>query len=357
MRRLFFLPLVLLGFASAVAIGSNDSRALAAKSSIVGTVTALSSASITVHSVFNVTCKVTHDSPRLGGYSVGDRVKIGCEHGILAHVKHVVSTPATSGPTAPTAANAEHATTITPGTTSTASGIGTLSAISTSLGTITVTGDRSLTCTIGASSPSLAGYHLGDHVKIGCVNGALYVITRADPPPPASTTTTTTASTTTTTPTPTTTTATTTTPASYTSVTGTLTALSSTSISATGDGMMLTCPIGPGAQSLTDFHVGDAVKMYCLNGTFYRLIKSTPTTTTTTPAATPPPPTTTTTPVTYSSATGTITTLGVDRVTVTGDAVLSCSIAATSPSVTAYHLGDKVKMYCQAGALYALIKS
>jgi hypothetical protein len=145
--------------------------------------------------------------------------------------------------------------------------------------------------------------------------------------------------------------ATTTTPTSYTSVTGSLTALSPSSISVTGDGIVLTCQIGAGTQSLTEFQVGDTVKLYCLNGTFYHLIRPTPpqtTTTTTTP---------TTTPVTYSSATGTITTLSADRITVTGDAVLSCAIGATSPAVTADHIGDSVKMYCQAGVLYALIKS
>ena len=48
---------------------------------------------------------------------------------------------------------------------------------------------------------------------------------------------------------------------------------------------------------------------------------------------------------------------GATRITVTGDAVLSCSLGATSPSVAGYHVGDKVKMYCQAGALYALIRA
>ena len=91
--------------------------------------------------------------------------------------------------------------------------------------------------------------------------------------------------------------------------------------------------------------------MYCVNGAFYKLIK------TDTPPPATTPPTTTTTPVVYSSGTGAITTLSADRITVTGDAVLSCTLSATSPSVTGYHVGDKVKMYCQGDALYALIKS
>ena len=66
MRRLFLLPLVLLGFASAVATGSNDSRsATAVKASVAGTITTLGSNAITVHSFFDVTCKLTAESPAL----------------------------------------------------------------------------------------------------------------------------------------------------------------------------------------------------------------------------------------------------------------------------------------------------
>jgi len=411
---------------------------------VAGTISALSSTSISVHSVVNLTCRITSRSPSLGGYAVGEHVGIGCVDGVLTHVRHAVSTapaPAPGASTSPTTPTADHATTTTAATptASTASGVGAITAINTTASTITVTGDRSLTCTIVASSPSVSGFHLGDQVRIGCVNGTLYAIAATSSAPPATTTTATTTTATTTTTTPTT-------AVTSTSATGTLTALSSTSITVTGDGAPLTCPIGPGAQSLTGFHIGDAVRMYCVGGTFYKLIStattppatttttttpapaptptttttpvvytsvtgtltaltstsitttgdggvvtcsigagaqsptgahvgdqvrmycengafyklidpvttSTATTTTTTTAPPPPPPTTTTTPVTYSSATGTITTLSADRITVTGDAVLSCAIGTTSPSVTAYHLGESVKMYCQGSTLYAL---
>ena len=34
-------------------------------------------------------------------------------------------------------------------------------------------GDRTVTCTVGPDSPSITGLGVGDHVKIGCVNGVL----------------------------------------------------------------------------------------------------------------------------------------------------------------------------------------
>jgi hypothetical protein len=94
--------------------------------------------------------------------------------------------------------------------------------------------------------------------------------------------------------------------------------------------------------------------MYCVNGTFYKLVSTATTTTTTTTPTTTPPPTTTTPAAAYTYGTGAITTLSTDRITVTGDSVLSCSLGATTPSVAAFKVGDSVKMYCQNGALYAI---
>ena len=308
MRRLLFLPLVLLGFASAVAIGSNDSRTIAAKSSVAGTISALSSTSITVHSVFDVTCKIMHDSPKLADYAVGDQVKIRCEHGILTRLKHAVGAAATPGGST-SGNNSEHATTTTPGTTSTASGLGAITSISTSSSTVTVTGDRSLTCTLVTSSPSLAGYHVGDHVRIGCLNGALYVITRTDLPPPTSTTTTIPAATSTIGHQP----------VRIRARSGLLS--SATSIEVTGD-RSLTCSIGAGSPTLGDYHVGDHVKMGCQNGVLVAIVRDTTTTTTTAPAPSTTTTATSTTPTSYTSVTGSITALSASSISVTGDGIV-----------------------------------
>ena len=90
---------------------------------------------------------------------------------------------------------------------------------------ITVTGERSLTCTIGPNSPRTGDFHVGDTVRIGCLNGALYYIVNASPPPPTTTATTTT-----------TTTTSTTNDYGF----GTITSLTSTTITVTGDSS-LTC--------------------------------------------------------------------------------------------------------------------
>ena len=231
-------------------------------------------------------------------------------------------------PDSSTSANAEHATTTTPGATSTASGVGTISAISTSSSTITVTGDRSLTCTIGASSPGLGGYHVGDHVKIGCVNGVLYAIAKIDSEPEHSTSTTT--------------------PATNLYGFGAISALSPTSIAVTGD-HNLTCSVGSSSPGLGDYHVGDHVKIGCQNGVLIGIARSDTTTTATT---------TTTTPVAYSYATGTLTALSSSSITVTGDgAPLTCAIGHDAQSLTEFHVGDKVRDVLRApGPFYKLIR-
>src|SRR5205823_10864001 len=104
-------------------------------------------------------------------------------------------------------------------TATTAGAIGKLTALTSS--SITVTGDRALTCTVGASSPGSGDFHVGDAVRIGCLNGALYYIVKATPAP----------------------TATTTSGATTAGGTGKLTALSADSLTVTGD-RSLTCTIG-----------------------------------------------------------------------------------------------------------------
>src|SRR5262249_14998175 len=179
-------------------------------------------------------------------------------------------------------------------------------------GSISVTGDRTLTCTLGPDSPSLTEFHVGDHVKIGCRNGVLYGIVRTDTPPA------------------TTTTASTTTAKTVTDATGPITTLSVDRVSVGGE-HPLSCPIGDGSPSTDGFHIGDYVRMYCVNGGLYALIKvEAPGTTTT--------QTTTTNPIVYTAATGTITALTDGSITVTGEHTLTCPIGASSPSTAGFHV-------------------
>ncbi len=311
---------VLVAIADIPALTRKSGNEQPVTSGISGTVTAISPTSITVHDGDrNLTCTVNSASPSIAGLSVGSHVKIGCANETLVSL----GSPGAAPVTTTTAANVTDAN-------------GPITALGASAITV-----QTMTCTIGPSSPATSEFKVGDAVRMYCLNGVLYVLKHTDaaPPPPTTTSSTTT-----------------TTPVNYSYATGTLTALSAASITVTGDGAPLTCPIGTTTQNLAEFHTGDKVRLYCQNGLFYKLIRTdTPaTTTTTTNTATTTTSITTTSPAS-SSGTGSITTLSVDRITVTGDAVLSCSIGATSPSVSAFHLGDKVKMYCQGGALYALI--
>src|SRR5438067_1878019 len=180
MRRLFLLPLVLLGFASALATGSNDSRsATAVKASVAGTITTLGSNAITVHSFFDVTCKLTAESPALKAFSVGERVKIACADGRLVRI--AAAKKLTPPSLDPSTKSDDGAKTNSTTTATTAGAIGKLTALTSS--SITVTGDRALTCTVGASSPGSGDFHVGDAVRIGCLNGALYYIVKATTTP------------------------------------------------------------------------------------------------------------------------------------------------------------------------------
>jgi hypothetical protein len=115
----------------------------------------------------------------------------------------------------------------------------------------------------------------------------------------------------------------------------------------------LTCTIGSSSPSTSGFVVGNAVRMYCLNGALYYLAHddTPPATTTTTTATTT---TTTTTNGTAASVTGSISALGGGSITVHADHDLTCTIGGSSPSTSGFAVGNGVKMYCLNGALYAL---
>ena len=174
----------------------------------------------------SLTCRVADGSPRLAGYHVGDRVKFACRGGTLSAIvrsdgtdEHLATTTMTTTTTGGTVAYAN----------------GTITSIG--AGAITVTGDRSTTCTIGAGSPGLGDFHQVEAVRIYCADGVLTAIVRQTAP----TTTTTTTPTTTTRPT-------TTTQSSANSSTGSITAIAAGSITVTGD-RSTTCAIGAGSPA------------------------------------------------------------------------------------------------------------
>jgi hypothetical protein len=177
--------------------------------SALGTIGALSSSSITVHTDGGeVTCAVTDRSPRLGDYHLGDKVKIACADGVLTAIAKVE--PPADVQTA----------------------FGTLTALTDAALTVhTEKGD--VTCTRGDRSPRLGDFHLGDKVKMACTNGVLTAIVKVEVTMGAA---------------------------------GVLTAVTDASVSVLTDGGERTCTRGPNSPSLAGFAVGDKVKMACTNG-------------------------------------------------------------------------------------------
>jgi hypothetical protein len=117
-----------------------------------------------------------------------------------------------------------------------------------------------------------------------------------------------------------------------------------------GDGPeVLSCTIGPSSPSTSGFAVGSSVRMYCSSGALYQLRSNTPppaTTTTTTTTTTSTPPTD------VSTADGALSALSATSITVGG---LTCAINGSSASTSGFAVGSSARMYCKAGALYALL--
>jgi hypothetical protein len=234
--------------------------------------------------------------------------------GLLAGLTLIAPATGADGPTTTTTPF-----TPTPGVTYT-TGSGTIAALSDA--SITV---GSLTCSRNSSSPSLAGYKLGDQVGIACGNGVLVLVSDHR------TTTTTPTTTTTSSPPPTTTT----TPNEQ-GARDPITALSATSITVGP----LTCSIGPSSPAIA-FHVGDRVRLGCTNGVVVYVV-----------ADTPPPTTTTTTPDVITKS-GTLTAIGSNTITVDGTV---CAVyPPASPSITAFKIGDHVGIACQNAVLVKIV--
>ena len=188
-----------------------------------GTISAISSStsSLTVHTDGgDVTCSLGADSPKLGDYRVGDRVKFGCRNDVLVALYKV------EAPAPPVVER---------------TGQGTISGLSTTSLTVHTDGGD-VTCSLGADSPKLGDYKVGDRVKFGCRNNVLYGIYKSDPPAP--------------TPSPT---------PVYRSGQGTLTSIRTDGMTVHTDGGDVSCAVRDSSPKLGDFHVGDVVKFYCTN--------------------------------------------------------------------------------------------
>jgi hypothetical protein len=248
----------------------------------------------------------------------------------------------TSGTTTSAATTTTTAHTTTPTTTTTPAATTTAPNYTYATDPISALGSTSitvgpLTCSIGSSSPGTGDFKVGVRVRIYCSNGVLISI-KADTP----------ATTTTTTSQPPTTT--TTTPTNYTSATDGITALSSTSITVG----QLTCAIGISSPHTGDFKVGDRARIYCASGVLAYLIRpeapatTTTTTTNTTAPIAPIAPTTDHHDDVTTTRLGTISALNTASITVDG---LTCTIGSSSPSLSAFRLGDQVGIGCTNGAL------
>src|SRR5438105_4445260 len=180
-----------------------------------GTIGVLGSSSIAVGAL---TCSLGSSSPSLTGYQVGDGVRIGCGDGVLMKIEKLPARPVFT------------------------SASGTLSALGSS--SITV---GALTCPLGSSSPDLSGYHVGDPVGIGCLDGMLAKVGRPPEQQPQQP------------------------QQQFKTEQGAVSALGATSITVGS----LTCSLGAGSPSLTGVQVGDHVGIGCADGVVAKIAKLT----------------------------------------------------------------------------------
>lgn len=195
--------------------------------SAAGTLTALGSGSLTVHSDDgDLTCALGASSPATTSFKVGDRVKIGCVDGILAAIAKVDG-DGSGGHT-------------------TRGALGTLTALTATSVTVHTDGGD-VTCTLGTPSPPTTGLSVGDHVKMGCVDGVVVGLAKVDAPPPGDSSTQTAA--------------------------GTITVLSDSSLTVHGEHGDLTCTRGATSPALDDYHLGDHVGIGCVAGVLAKIVR------------------------------------------------------------------------------------
>ncbi len=264
-----------------------------------GTVTAVSASSITVHTAQgDGTCSVGDGSPNLAEVKVGDRVLAGCKAATnqLVLLKKL-------------AANGDQPKGQT--------GAGTISALS-STSVAFHNEEHDFTCSLADASPRLGDYHVGDKVKFGCLNGALVAIAKVDSGKVDG-------------------------PHKTVGAAGLVTAVSSTSLTVHTDGGNVTCSVGDGSPSVETLHVGDTVKIGCLDGVLKVLARSD------SAAGSGDGHT-------AATVAGTLTALSSSSLTVHGEhGDVTCTVPATA-RLGDFHVGDRVGMACVDGALAKLVK-
>ena len=256
--------------------------------STAGATDPISSRSATSITVGPLTCSIGPSSPNVE-FKIGDRVRIGCVNGSLYYIVSADTPPATT--TAPT--------TTTPSTGQTFTTSGVITALS-------ATGIRvdDFFCAVytgnytGASPDPIAlGFHVGDHVGIACLNGALQKIGAFDQSSGGD---------------------------SVKTTKGPITAINATSITVND----FTCTLNSSSPSVTQFKLGDVVGVACQNGVLVKIgaVQSDQ----------------------LQVRLGTISALSATSITVDG---LTCSIGSSSPSTTAFKVGDSVGIGCSSGTL------
>jgi len=310
-RGLTLVATMLATLAVAIPASATDAR------TVKGVLVSVTTAAVAVEDAKNVvtTCARADRSPSLDGYAAGDRVQAACvrigSRLVLAKIRRLM---APSGSPANDAATTKFS--------------GAVTALSD--GSISLhDGDRDLTCSIAASSPSTAGVKVGQHFTVACANGVLVAIAPVVSTPGRA-------------------------------YEGTVTAVSATSITVhtpNGDG---TCTVGDGSPSVTDVKPGDRVLAGCKAGTNQLvLLKKLPATT----EPSNPTPTTTTTTTTNPAAdghtvtvAGTLSALSSSSLTVHGEhGDVSCTVPTTA-RLGDFHVGDRVGMACTDGVLLKLVK-
>jgi hypothetical protein len=271
-----------------------------------GAVTALSAGSITLHDGDrDLTCSIDAASPSTATVKVGQHAKVACSSGVL-----VALAPVTSGDTGRAYE-------------------GTVTAVSAvSITVHTEKGDG--TCTVGDGSPSLADVKVGDRVLAGCKQGTNQLVLlkklaatgeapKGDAPKSDGGT------------------------HKTVGAAGTVGAVSATSLTVHTDGGEVTCSVGDGSPSVANVHVGDTVKIGCVDGVLKVLSRAD------TASGSGDGHKATT-------VAGTLTALSTSSLTVHGEhGDVTCTVPATA-RLGDFHVGDRVGMACVDGALYKLLK-
>ncbi|HEX4680615.1 MAG TPA: hypothetical protein VH210_15555 [Gaiellaceae bacterium] len=272
--------------------------------SLKGVLVSVSATTVAVKDTKSIvmTCVVAAGSPSLERYAAGDRVQATCARsgGKLVLVKIRLLT-AKSGSSSNDTEPTKFA--------------GAVTALSDSSITLH-DGDRDLTCSIGAASPSTAGVKVGQHAKVSCSDGVLVTLTPVTAGDAGR------------------------------AYEGTVTAVSATAITVHTDKGDGTCTLGDGSPSVAEVKVGDRVLAGCKSGTYQLvLLKKLGAAPVSGPHKT-------------IGAAGTVSTVSSTSLTVhTDGGDVTCTVGDGSPNVAAVHVGDKVTMACVDGVLKVLAPS